>query len=64
MMAVLVQEMMDASHAGVVFTADPLTGATDRFVVECVSGLGEGLVQGTVQPEQLVVEKRTGHVLA
>ena len=45
------------------FTADPLTGATDRFVVECVSGLGEGLVQGTVQPERMVVEKRTGRVL-
>ena len=63
-MAVLVQEMVDASHAGVVFTADPLTGATDRFVVECVSGLGEGLVQGTIQPERTVVEKRTGRVLA
>ena len=63
-MAVVVQEMVDASHAGVVFTADPLTGATDRFVVECVSGLGEGLVQGTVQPERTVVEKRTGRVLA
>jgi pyruvate,water dikinase len=63
-MAVLVQEMVDAGHAGVVFTADPLTGATDRFVVECVSGLGEGLVQGTVQPERMVVEKRTGRVLA
>src|SRR5208282_2752755 len=37
---------------------------TDRFVVECVSGLGEGLVQGTVQPERMVVEKRTGRVLA
>jgi pyruvate,water dikinase len=63
-MAVLVQEMVEASHAGVVFTADPVTGATDRFVVEYVSGLGEGLVQGTVQPERMVVEKRTGRVLA
>ena len=62
-MAVLVQEMVAAEHAGVVFTADPLTGATDRFVVECVSGLGEGLVQGKVQPERTVVEKRTGRVL-
>jgi pyruvate,water dikinase len=62
-MAVLVQEMVAADHAGVVFTADPLTGATDRFVVECVSGLGEGLVQGTVQPERMEVEKRTGRVL-
>jgi phosphohistidine swiveling domain-containing protein len=63
-MAVLVQEMVEASHAGVVFTADPLTGATDRFVVEYVSGLGEGLVQGTIQPGRVVVEKRTGRVLA
>jgi rifampicin phosphotransferase len=63
-MAVLVQEMVAAGHAGVVFTADPLTGATDRFVVEYVSGLGEGLVQGTVQPGRVLVEKRTGHVLA
>jgi pyruvate,water dikinase len=63
-MAVLVQEMVEAGHAGVVFTADPLTGATDRFIVECVSGLGEGLVQGTVRPERMVVEKRTGRVLA
>ena len=63
-MAVVVQEMVDASHAGVVFTADPLTGATDRFVVEYVSGLGEGLVQGTVQPGRMVVERRTGRVLA
>jgi pyruvate,water dikinase len=62
-MAVLVQEMVKAEHAGVVFTADPLTGATDRFVVECVSGLGEGLVQGRVQPGRMVVEKRTGRVL-
>ncbi|MGA2139383.1 MAG: PEP/pyruvate-binding domain-containing protein, partial [Verrucomicrobiia bacterium] len=63
-MAVVVQEMVEAGHAGVVFTADPLTGAADRFVVEYVSGLGEGLVQGTVQPERMVVEKRTGRVLA
>ncbi|MGA2242492.1 MAG: PEP/pyruvate-binding domain-containing protein [Verrucomicrobiota bacterium] len=62
-MAVLVHEMVEADHAGVVFTADPLTGATDRFVVEYVSGLGEGLVQGMVQPERIVVEKRTGRVL-
>ena len=63
-MAVLAQEMVEADHAGVVFTADPLTGATDRFVVECVSGLGEGLVQGKIQPERMVVEKRTGRLLA
>ncbi|HUJ71092.1 MAG TPA: PEP/pyruvate-binding domain-containing protein, partial [Verrucomicrobiae bacterium] len=62
-MAVLVQEMVEAEQSGVVFTADPLTGSTDRLVVEFVSGLGEGLVQGTVQPDRLLIEKRTGRVL-
>jgi pyruvate,water dikinase len=63
-MAVLVQEMVEAEQSGVVFTADPLTGSTDWLVVEFVSGLGEGLVQGTVQPDRMLIEKRTGRVLA
>ena len=62
-MAVVVQEMVEAEHAGVVFTADPLTGATDRLVAEYVSGLGDKLVQGMVQPERVVLEKQTGQVL-
>ena len=56
-MAVVVQEMVVAEHAGVVFTADPISGAVDRFVVECVCGLGEGLVQGRMQPERWVIER-------
>jgi len=63
-MAVLVQEMVEAEQSGVVFTVDPLTGSTDWLVVEFVSGLGEGLVQGTVQPDRMLIEKRTGRVLA
>ncbi len=62
-MAVLVQEMVAAEHSGVVFTADPLSGATDRFVVEWVPGLGDALVQGTRAPKRMVVEKQTRHVL-
>jgi len=57
-MAVLVQEMVEAERAGVVFTADPLTGATDRLVVEYVSGLGDSLVQGMVQPERIVIDRQ------
>jgi pyruvate,water dikinase len=63
-MAVLVQEMVAADWSGVLFTADPLTGATDRVVVEYVRGLGDALVQGLVQPERMVIEKRTGRVPA
>jgi pyruvate,water dikinase len=62
-MAVLVQEMIQPEFAGVVFTADPLTGATDRLVIEYVSGLGDRLVQGVVQPDRVVIEKSTARVL-
>jgi rifampicin phosphotransferase len=63
-MAVLVQEMVTAECSGVAFTADPLTGRTDRVVVEWVPGLGETLVQGTQEPNRVVIEKETQRVLA
>jgi pyruvate,water dikinase len=63
-MPVLVQEMVEAEYAGVLFTADPVTGATNRLVIEYVSGSGEKLVQGTVQPERIVIERTSGQGLA
>jgi rifampicin phosphotransferase len=63
-MAVLVQEMVAAEYSGVAFTADPLSGRTDRVVVEWVPGLGETLVQGTQEPNRVVIEKETRRVLA
>lgn len=46
-MAVLVQQMADATAAGVAFSADPLTGERDRAVISAVAGLGERLVSGS-----------------
>jgi phosphohistidine swiveling domain-containing protein len=51
-MAVIVQRMVDARCAGVLFTVDPLTGASDRWMIEAVAGLGEGLVSGRVAPDR------------
>jgi pyruvate,water dikinase len=62
-MAVLVQEMVEADYSGVMFTADPLTGAADRLVVEWVPGLGDVLVQGTRMPKRMLVEKPGGRLL-
>lgn len=47
-MAILVQVQVAASAAGVLFTADPLSGATDRLVINAVWGLGEPLASGRV----------------
>ncbi|WP_016881420.1 MULTISPECIES: phosphoenolpyruvate synthase [unclassified Rhodococcus (in: high G+C Gram-positive bacteria)] len=55
--AVVVQLMVDADQSGVVFTADPRTGARDRIVVEAATGLGEVVVGGQVEPDTYVVAK-------
>jgi rifampicin phosphotransferase len=45
-LAVVVQEMVAAECAGVLFTADPVTGERERMTVEAVRGLGDALVSG------------------
>ncbi|GAA3221221.1 phosphoenolpyruvate synthase [Pseudonocardia petroleophila] len=47
-MAVVVQRMVDAQAAGVLFTADPVTGNRRVAAVEAVPGLGDALVSGRV----------------
>ncbi|MBB2740541.1 UNVERIFIED_ORG: pyruvate,water dikinase [Microbispora rosea subsp. rosea] len=65
-LAVVVQELVDADAAGVMFTADPVTGARDRTVINASWGLGEAVVGGHVTPDAIVVtggavvEERTG----
>ncbi|EWS82775.1 PEP/pyruvate-binding domain-containing protein [Brachybacterium phenoliresistens] len=53
--AVILQRMVPARWAGVAFTADPVTGARDRLVIDAVPGLGEAVVSGAVTAEHLVV---------
>ncbi len=53
--AVLVQTMVPAEYAGVLFTGNPVTGARDEMVVEAVAGLGDALVSGQVAPQRFVV---------
>lgn len=51
---VLVQQMVQADVAGVLFTRHPVTGA-DQVVIEAVDGLGDRLVNGEVAPERWIV---------
>lgn len=62
-MAVVIQEMIAAESAGVLFTADPLSGHRGISVVEAVAGLGEALVSGHVTPERYRLDNKTGRVL-
>lgn len=60
-MAVVVQRMVEADVAGVLFTCDPVRKRRDRMVVEAVFGLGEAVVSGQVTPDHYVL-KRDGRV--
>lgn len=62
-MAVLVQTMVPAEVAGVLFTAHPVTGAHDCIVINATWGLGDALVSGHITPDTFVVEKTTGRVI-
>jgi pyruvate,water dikinase len=62
--AVVVQQQIASTRAGVMFTVDPATGRDDRLVIEGSFGLGEAVVSGQVSPDRWVVAKRTLHVLA
>lgn len=50
-LAVVVQAMVAADVAGVMFTANPLTGATDEYLITAAYGLGESVVSGLVTPD-------------
>jgi len=62
-LAVVVQRMVPASIAGVLFTADPITGRRRRAAIDAVRGLGEQLVSGAVNPDHYLVDTATGAVL-
>ena len=62
-MAVGVIELIHARASGVAFSAHPVTGKTDRVVIETSWGWGEAVVQGLVTPDHAEVGKADGRVL-
>ncbi|WP_129113703.1 PEP/pyruvate-binding domain-containing protein [Halegenticoccus tardaugens] len=62
-MAVVIQPMVDAAAAGVLFTADPATGNRHVSAVDAGFGLGESIVAGDVTPDHALVNTRTDEVL-
>ncbi len=56
-MAVVVQRMVDAEKAGVIFTVDPVQRRRDQMIIEAVLGLGEQVVSGEVTPDHYVTDR-------
>lgn len=63
LLAVVVQSMVRSEVAGVLFTANPVTGRRREAVIDASPGLGEAVVSGSVTPDQLIVDTASGRVL-
>ncbi len=61
-LAVVVQEMVQSEVAGVMFTANPVTGRRREAVIDASPGLGEAVVSGAVNPDHFVVDTATGRI--
>ncbi|GAA2435204.1 rifamycin-inactivating phosphotransferase [Streptomyces lavendulocolor] len=61
-MAVVVQRMVFSQAAGILFTADPVSGNRKVATVDAGFGLGEALVSGLVNPD--VYKVRDGRIVA
>ena len=60
--AVVVQELVEAEKAGVMFTSHPVTGEP-LTIIEGSWGLGEAVVSGSVSPDKYVFDQRSGQVI-
>jgi pyruvate,water dikinase len=59
-MAVVVQVLVPAAVAGVMFTVNPRTGEENEILIEASYGLGESVVSGLVQPDTVILDKAKG----
>jgi len=58
-MAVVVQALVPARAAAIVFTRHPVSGRSDQLLINAAPGLGEAMVSGIVTPDTIVVDKAT-----
>ena len=55
-MAIVIQPLLEAQAAGVAYSVHPLTGRATQVMINAVAGLAATLVDGSVTPDQYVVE--------
>ncbi|AXJ09724.1 pyruvate kinase [Arthrobacter sp. PM3] len=62
-LAVVVQDLVAAASAGVLFTANPVTGTRTETVIDASTGPGQAVVSGSVNPDHFVTDTATGRIL-
>lgn len=61
-LAVVLQNMVPADVAGVMFTANPVSGARNELLIDASLGLGEAVVSGMVTPDHFILNKRSRRI--
>lgn len=62
-LAVVVQLLVEADAAGILFTANPVSGNRGEAMINASWGLGEAVVGGAVTPDTITVQKANGKIL-
>lgn len=75
-MGVVIQKMVDAKVAGVLFTQSPVSSSNNsnnnnssrvsggnEMLLNAAEGLGEGVVSGQVEPDHILISKKLPHVI-
>lgn len=57
--ALVVQHLKKADVSGILFSANPITGARDELMINASYGLGEAIVGGNVEPDEFVLDRAT-----
>ncbi len=60
--ALLVQKMINPEKSGFIFTTDPITGDSNRMILESSWGIGSAISEGIVTPDIYIIEKDTGKI--
>jgi phosphohistidine swiveling domain-containing protein len=63
-LAVVVQVLIPAEAAGVLFTANPVSGRREEAMITAAWGLGEAIVSGAVTPDTLTIDKASSRMIS
>ena len=62
-LAVVIQQLVDAEVAGILFTVNPVDGNREHALISAAWGLGDAVVGGRVTPDEYVMEKSSGRMV-
>jgi pyruvate,water dikinase len=62
-LAVVVQKLVPAEVAGILFTVNPIDGNRDQAQISAAWGIGDAVVGGRVTPDDYIVDKLSGRLV-